>query len=233
MNKKQLLLSVTLAVATMAWGQTSLELPSSYINNNTYGGINNLPPDIEGSPYLTDEFIRGTVFIENEQPYAAMMRYNAYQDEIQVQGSDGISSLFKRDYVWAEIGGQSFRIETYKDRSGTSKGYFVELNRGKVRLLKRIVREFKEGQPAVSSYSQDTPPRFDEQVTYYMVREGSPAEEVRLRKKDILDFLSSEEVESYIREQKLRLKARACRLRSPAILCRRRLPPQDGFPVAF
>ena len=130
MNKKHWFLAITLTLTTLAWGQTSLELPSSYINNNTYGGVNNsLPPNVEGSPYLTDEFIKGTVFIENEQPYGAMMRYNAYQDEIQVQGSDGISSLFKRDYVWAEIGGQSFRIETYNTRSGTSKGYFVELNR--------------------------------------------------------------------------------------------------------
>jgi hypothetical protein len=207
MIKKQVLLAVTLAAATLAWGQTSLELPSSYINNNTYGGINNLPPDIEGSPYLTDEFVKGTVFVENEKPYAAMMRYNAYQDEIQVQGSDGISSLFKRDYIWAEIGGESFRIQTYGDRTGTSKGYFIELNRGNIRLLKRIVREFKEGQPAVSSYSQDTPPRFDEKVTYYLVREESPAQEVRLRKKDILGFLSSKEVETYVKENKLRLNS--------------------------
>jgi hypothetical protein len=204
---KQLLLAATLTLSSLAYGQTSLELPSSYISNNTYGGINNIPPNIEGSPYLTDDFIRGTVYIENGKPYAAMMRYNAYQDEIQVQGPDGISSLFKRDYVWAEIGGQSFRIETYKDRSGTSKGYFVVLNRGKVRLLKRIVHEFKEGKPAVSSYSEDTPPRFEQDVTYYLVREGSPAEEVRLRKKDILEFLSSKDVEAFVKENKLRLNS--------------------------
>jgi len=208
MNKKLLLLAVGLTLTTLTWGQTALELPSSYINNNTYGGVNNtLPPNVVGSPYFPEEFIKGTVFIENEKPYAAMMRYNAYQDEVQVQGSNGISSLFKREYVWAEIEGQSFRIETYKTRSGTSKGYFVELNRGKVRLLKRIVREFKEGQPAVSTYSEDTPPRFDEEVTYYLVREGSPAQQVRLRKKDVLEFLSSKEVESYVKENKLKLKS--------------------------
>lgn len=207
MIKKHVLLAAALAITALGFGQTSLELPSSYINNNTYGGVNNLPPNIEGSPYLTDDFIKGTVFVENEKPYGAMMRYNAYQDEIQVKGSDGISSLFKREYVWAEIGGQSFRIETYNDRSGTSKGYFVELNRGKVRLLKRIERVFKEGQAAVSSYSEDTPPRFEEEVTYYLIREGSPAEAIRLRKKDVLDFLSSEEVESYVKENKLRLKS--------------------------
>ena len=208
MNKKHLLLSLTLTLTTLAWAQTALELPSSYINNNTYGGVNNsLPPNVEGSPYMPEDFVKGTVFIEGETPYAAMMRYNAYQDEIQVKSPAGISSLFKREYVWAEIEGKSFRIETYKSRSGTSKGYFVELNRGEVRLLKRIVREFKEGQPAVSSYSDDTPPRFDEEVTYYLAREGSPAEEIRLRKKDVLEFLSSKEAEAFVKENKLRLKS--------------------------
>lgn len=207
MNKKILLLAGTLAVTCLAFGQTSLELPSAYINNNTYGGVNNLPPDIEGSPYLTDEFIMGTVFIKNENPYSAMMRFNAYQDEIQVKASDGISSLFKREYIWAEIGGQSFKIETYKDRSGTSRGYFVELNQGKIRLLKRVIREFKMGQPAVSSYSEDTPSRFDQKVTYYLINEGDPAEEVRLRKKDVLGFLSSKDVDSFVKENKLKLKS--------------------------
>jgi hypothetical protein len=208
MNKRLLIMTVTLTATMLTWGQTALELPSSYINNNTYGGINNnLPANIEGSPYLTDEFIKGTVFIEDEKPYSAMMRYNAYQDEIQVKSTNGISSLFKRDYVWAEIGGQSFRIETYTTRSGTSKGYFVELNRGEVRLLKRIEREFKEGQPAVSSYSEDTPPRFDEEITYYLMREGAPAEEVRLRKKDVLSFLSSKDAETFVKENKLKLKS--------------------------
>ena len=74
-------------------------------------------------------------------------------------------------------------------------------------MLKRIVREFKEGQPAVSSYSEDTPPRFDEEVSYYLIREGSPAEEIRLRKKDVLEFLSSKKAEAYVKENKLRLKS--------------------------
>ncbi len=206
MNQKHLLLAVTLAVTPLANAQVSMELPTSYINNNTYGGVNNLPPNIEGSPYLTDDFVKGTVFIENEKPYTAMMRYNAYQDEIQVQGSDGISSLFKRDYVWAVIGGQTFKIEDYKSRSGTTKGYFIEMNQGKVRLLKRIVHIFREGQEASSTYSQDIPPRFDQEVTYYLAREGSPAEEVRLRKKDILNYLGSKEAESFVKENKIRLK---------------------------
>ena len=208
MNPKITLLALGLAIAPVATAQVSLELPSSYVNTTTTGGLNDLPPNVEGSPYLNYTFTRGTVYIENEKPYPAMMRYNAYQDEIQVQGTDGLSSLFKRDYVSAVIGGDTFIIAEYEGNYGTTKGYFIQLNRGEVQLLKRIRHEFREAEEATSSYSQGKPPRFDQEVTYYLIREGSPAQEVRLRKKDILEFLSGNKAaEDYVKENRLRLKS--------------------------
>ncbi len=207
MNPKITLLALGLAITPMATAQVNLELPSSYVNTTTSGGLNTLPPNVEGSPYLTENFVQGTVFIEDEKPYPAMMRYNAYQDEIQVRGSQGLSSLFKRDYVWAVIGPHTFRIEEYERKSQTTQGYFIELNRGDLRLLKRITHVFREAEEAASSYSQGKPPRFEEEVSYYLIKEGGPAREVRLRKKDILGFLSSKEAESYVKENKFRLKS--------------------------
>jgi hypothetical protein len=207
MKKGHVLLALTLAAMPLVSAQTALDLPSNYLSNNTSGGVNNLPPNVQGSPYLTDEFVRGTVYSEGEKPYPAMMRYNAYQDEMQVQGSGGITTLFKRDYVWAVLGGETFRIESYEAGSGERQGYFVELNPGKARLLKRYRREFREGEAAVSSYSQGQPPRFDEEITYYLAREGSPAKEIKLRKKDVLGALSSPEAEAFVQENKLKLKS--------------------------
>lgn len=207
MTKKLAILALGLSITTLGTSQVSLELPSEYVNNSTKGGLNTLPDNVVGSPYLTDDFQKGMVYIENEDPYSAMMRYNAYQDEIQVQGSNGITSLFKRDYVWAEINGEKFRIEQYQSKSGTTKGYFVELNEGRTRLLKRYEREFREGQEAASSYSKARPPRFDEKTIYYLAQEGSPAQEIKLNKKDISGILSSPDAATFIKDQKLKLKS--------------------------
>lgn len=208
MNKKYLIFVLGLALATPLAAQTSLDLPSEYLRNNTSGGVNdNLPPNLEGSPYLDDDFKRGMVYTENEKPYPAMMRYNAYQDEIQIKGANGISSLFMRDYVWAELGGETFKIASYEKGSGTAKGYFVVMNEGRTRLLKKYNKVFKEEVPASSSYSQAKPPRFEDAITYYLAEEGSPAREVKLKKKDILNVLSSKEAESFIKENKLGLKS--------------------------
>ena len=208
MNKKHLILAMGLALATPLTAQTSFELPSEYLRNNTTGGVNDgLPANLEGSPYLTDDFIRSTVYTENEAPYPAMLRYNAYQDELQVQGANGIGSLFMRDYVWAELGGETFRIESYEKGSGTAKGYFVEMNQGDTRLLKRYQKVFMEAVPASSSYSQDKPARFDDDITYYLARKGSPAKEIKLRKKDIEQLLDSKEALDFIKKNKLKLKS--------------------------
>ena len=55
-----------------------------------------------------------------------MMCFYAYQDENQVQGPDGISTLFLRDSLRAELNGETLKIETYKKGSGTVQGYFFE-----------------------------------------------------------------------------------------------------------
>ena len=208
MKKKHLILALGLALASPLTAQTSLDLPAEYLRNNTAGGVNNnLPANLVGSPYLTDDFKRGMVYMENETPYPAMMRYNAYQDEIQVQSADGISTLFMRDNIWAELNGETIKIETYEKGSGTAQGYFFELNKGATRLLKKHKRVFTEAVPASSSYAQDKPPSFDDDITYYLAQEGVPAKEIKLKKKDIEEILTSKQAQAYIKENKMKLKS--------------------------
>lgn len=186
---------------------TSLELPTEYLNNSTSGGLNTIPSNIEGTPYLTEDFQNGRIYVENNTPYAARLRYNAYQDEIQVQNGEGITSLFKRESLWAELGVKTFKYFRYQTNSGIANGYFVELNPGSTRLLKRCEKVFREAQEASSSYSQDKPARFDDVVSYYLLHNQNPAQKVRLRKNDILEILGSEEAEAYVKKKKLKLKS--------------------------
>ena len=203
-----MILTLGLALASPLSAQTSLDLPTEYLRNNSTGGVNsNLPSNLVGSPYLTDDFRRGMVHMGNETPYPAMMRYNAYQDEIQVQSGEGISTLFMRDNIWAELNGETIRIETYEKGSGTAQGYFFELNKGATRLLKKHKRVFMEAVPATSSYTQDKPPSFDDDITYYLAQEGVPAKEIKLKKKDVAEILNSKEAQAYIKENKMKLKS--------------------------
>ncbi|WP_188370675.1 hypothetical protein [Muriicola marianensis] len=206
MIKKNLMLVFALG-ASFAFGQ-NIELPTEYINNTTLGGINNLPENVQGSPYANEEFVLGKVFAEGQQPYNGLLRFNAYQDGIEMKTDKGVITLLKREYLSAEIGGKLYRIENYKNNGAIRKAYFVEMNKGKARLLFRQHKEFVEERAAISSYSKDQPAKFDDDNSYYIITEGNPGVEVRLRSKDILAALPDhqKEVEDFSKKNKLKMK---------------------------
>ena len=134
MIRKNLMLILALG-ASYAYGQ-NIDLPTEYINNTTLGGVNNLPDNVEGSPYVNEEFVLGKVYAEGQDPYNGLLRYNAYQDGIEMKTAKGIITLLKREYLSAEIGGDLYRIENYDNNGAIRKAYFVEKNKGKARILR-------------------------------------------------------------------------------------------------
>lgn len=193
--------------ATYTYGQ-NIELPTEYINNTTLGGVNNLPPNVQGSPYSNDEFVLGKVYAEGQKPYNGLLRYNAYQDGIEMKTDKGVITLLKREYLTAEINGKLYRIENYRNNGAIRKTYFVEKNTGKARLLYKERKEFIEERAATSSYSKDQPAKFQEDNAYYLITEGNPGVEVKLKSKDILSALPDhkKEVETFVKKNKNKMK---------------------------
>ena len=206
MIKRNLMLVLALGT-TMAYGQ-NIDLPTEYINNTTLGGVNNLPDNVEGSPYVNEEFVLGKVYAEGQDPYNGLLRYNAYQDGIEMKTDKGIITLLKREYLSAEIGGNLYRIENYDKNGAIRKAYFVEKNKGKARLLLKQEKEFVPERPATSSYSQDKPAKFDDNESYYLVTEGKAGVEIKLRGKDIVSALPDhqKEVEAFAKKNKNKMK---------------------------
>ncbi len=207
MIKKVLFTVLAITVAHATYGQTlNVNLPPDYLSNNTLGGKNNIPADVQGSPYIVEDFLVGTVFIK-EESYNAEMRYNAYLDEVQAKTQGQVTSLLKRDYVSARIGNQLYTIVEYADNGATRQGYFVELNPGKTRLLLQQKKKFVQAVKAESTYKSDTPAKFVEQKEYFLKVGDEPAVRVRLKKKDILAQLGNKkEMDKFISENGLKLK---------------------------
>lgn len=207
MIRKNITLALALT-ASFAFAQ-NIELPTEYINNTTLGGINSgLPANVQGSPYANEEFVIGKVFVNDDQPYTGLLRYNAYQDGIEMQTEKGIITLLKRDYLKAQISGKLYLIENYKANGAIRKTYFVELNQGNARLLFKQRKKFIEERLATSSYSKDQPAKFEDQTSYYIITEGNAATEVRLKGKEIVGALPDhkKELNAFIKSNKLKLK---------------------------
>ena len=190
--------------------QVQVDLPSNYVQN-TVLGKNGLPSNVIGSPYFIETFNYGSVLVEGSESYKALMRYNAYTDEIEMKNSDNtITALMKRDYIKARFNNETYGIYAYDDGKSEKQGYFlVKSEVGDFVLLQRRKKMLREGKQATSSYSSDTPPSFDDLEKFYLKVGEEVAQPIRLKKKDILNALPSamkSKAETYVKENKTKLK---------------------------
>ncbi|MBN2236061.1 MAG: hypothetical protein JW729_00790 [Bacteroidales bacterium] len=166
--------------------------------------------EIEGSPYLRNEFQNGYVLTSTNIKYQDVpLRYNIYNDEIEFQMDDNVLALDNPDnYQEVAIGGDIFINCPIKGGSNNASSYFIRLNnQKKLVLLKRFGIEFL---PAKSpqGYVDAKPATFKKMpVSYYVKFEGKPAEEIG-NLKSLLSLFGdkSTEMETYIKKEKLKLR---------------------------
>lgn len=202
------LIAATLINSSSLFAQ-NIELPTRYVQNTNLG-VNNIPENVKGSPYLNEVFSIGTVQIKSNEAYQAPMRYNAFNDEIEMKDGSQTIALMKRDYIKATINSELFAINSFKENGSLKQGYFVELNQGDAQLLHRKKIILKEGREATSSYSNDLPAQFDEQFSYFLKIGEQEALPIKLKAKDILSAFKGDsqyqKLEKYIKENRLKLK---------------------------
>lgn len=207
MKRKKLSIVFTLFIA-FSYAQ-NIELPTDYISSTTTGGLNSaIPSNVQGSPYANEEFVIGKVFVNDDKPYNGILRYNAYSDGIEMKTENGIITLLKRSYLKARIGGKLYLIESYMVNGAMRKTYFVEMNKGNARLLLKQGKKFVEARSASSSYTKDQPAKFENELTYYIITEGNPGIEVRLKVKEVVQALPDhkKEVQAFVKNNKLKMK---------------------------
>ena len=205
------LITLALLISGTAIGQatTRVDLPTEYVRNTTVGN-NVLPENVQGSPYLSEGFVNGMVHTDKGKPYAAMLRYNGYSDQIEMKDMDKTISLLKRDYISATIAGKKYAIKNYKGKDAEKQGYFVVLNEGGFQLLLKQEKEFVDGKEANTSYGNSIPAKFVEKNTYFLKNGDMAAVETKLKKKDILKLLENrQELLDFVSDNGLKLKTEA------------------------
>ena len=165
-----------------------------------------LPPDMTDSPYDNEAYQLGKIVIRDSIEQNAMLRYDAYRDNIEIQEQGGNYALFKRDYIRAVINGEHYGIFTYVSGKGQQKqGYFVQLTEGTVLLLKRKSKTFHYGTQG-DGYTKAKPPRFKDKIDYYIQKGDALAEPIKLRKKTVLETLgNTQKANKIVKELKLNL----------------------------
>ncbi len=196
----------SLFLSAFAVSAQNVDLPTDFIRN-TLDGKNDRQTNVTGSPYHNENFQPGTVTIADKS-FDTYVRYNGLEDVFEIKNQAGeISALIRRPDIKVTLDGKQHKIETFLDGNDMSKQrYFVILAEGENKFLKNEGIEYKEAQQASSSYSQSKPASLVPYTKYYIKKGDGKAEEIKLRKKSILNILDDDRAKNYVKENKLKLK---------------------------
>jgi hypothetical protein len=149
---------------------------------NSAGGLGY--GDIQGSPYYTEEFVEGTVYLKNGTVTSLPLKYDLYLDEIEFLKEDRTYWVIKNEVECIELGEESIYPE--------NSVYYFSRETGRYSLYIRKKVSFVPKVPP-QGYAEEIPDRFDREVDeYYLKEENMPAREIR-NKKGLLALLGDDE----------------------------------------
>ena len=165
--------------------------------------------DIQGSPYDPADFVAGEFLMDGQPSLGLNMRYNMYDDEIEVKEDDGTITAFLRNTTTSfRIGDRLYRPFKYTEDGLTKDANFEVLVDGDIKLLKRRQVVLIPPEKAPTPNQQDRAAKFIEQTEYYTVRgEGAPVP-FKEKKGELLELFPehASEIKSLIKEQNLKVK---------------------------
>jgi hypothetical protein len=162
--------------------------------------------NIQGTPYLEEDFVKGTVLTTDSILYSDVpLRYNRFDDELEFQKYDKTyvidpKSILKR----AEFGGIVLTCAEYMIKEKSANGFFQVITEGRAVLyIKHSIKFVKK--EAEKAFVGAKPARFDyPDETYYISVDGNPAIKVTGNKNFCQLFSGKEsEIETYCKKEKI------------------------------
>ena len=170
--------------------------------------------DVEGSPYLNNEFKNSLVSMKNGDTLSdAQLRFNIFMGNFEFRKQGTIYQLINgTDIREIEHQGRSFVYTPYHAASGKRyESFLIRLVEGPCNIYKRPRVQFKGPQPAQTSFHNPKPPRFEKEDPLYFIRfsdQETPREIESLRRRRFLDHFGerADKLKEYIKEQDIDLK---------------------------
>lgn len=203
--KKKICVLVSIIISISNYAQ-NFELPNELVRQKVLN--NNIAKDVQGTPFYNDAFLLGTIYKNDNKSFKAYLRYDAFNDEMQMKQNEDIKALSKFENDKVEIANTIYEVQSYFKDGSDQTGYFINLTKqGTTRLLMHKSKKFVEGVKAQNSYSTDKPPMFKDDISYYLMKNDS-LNLVALSKKNVLTLLEDKkkELDTYISDNKLKLK---------------------------
>lgn len=183
------------------------------LSTNGTGGVISLGPDVEGSPYLNEEWQKAVVETTNDETIETTARYRYYDNTVEIKKEDDekIYALGKNFTKSITIGNKHFVTLNYQDEKGNLKsGFFELLAEGQLYFL---IQYEKMVIDAVNDGYRSSPMRIKAKRNFLAYNQSNKkmVALTRLNKKSISPLFGSDskKVEDYAKKKKLSFKKSA------------------------
>ena len=159
--------------------------------------------DVDGSPYLNEEFIDGVIYMRDTLTIKLPLRYNIYTDEMEYQ-LKGINFVVAnpQDVSKIVIGKSVFVYQPYIKNGG----YFELFESGKCLLVQKKSVAFKPAEGPKAITGAPTPAQFlRKSDSYYLVKDKSQV--VRIENlKSLLKALEDQKdkMDAFVNQQQIK-----------------------------
>jgi hypothetical protein len=169
-----------------------------------------LKSDIEGSPFLSEEFTDGSLITTDSVMYNNIpLRYNIFNDEMEfLQNTPGAVPMVisnPRKFIYFILEDKVFIYTAFLNNNKPGSGYFEVLNEGRCQVLLRRNTVYAEEEKS-QGYNYTKPARFEvKNHQYYLRINNNIPEEFSLRRGSILQIFSNKksDIEHFVKENRL------------------------------
>lgn len=163
---------------------------------------------IQGTPFLNENFQKGTVTLKGNEVINVLLRYDVLNEDMEIRtglDDEEIYLLPQKEGTEYTIGEENFRYRTLNNGEQI-KGYFREHYKGeKVEFLEKISAVITDPVKAQTGYQKDRPARIVLEEKYFLLLENGEVKEVKLKTKDFIKALpDSKAVRAYLSENKVK-----------------------------
>lgn len=177
--------------------------------------------EIKGSPYLNDTFEAGQYYLNDESQGNFYLRYNVYNDQIEILTDASPQNLEREDPVYDAflktdnskviLNGKTIKSYYYNDENGnTTNSYFVEVNEtDKYVLLVRKRCVLTPAEKAATPNQADRAARFTIYDDYYMLDKSEQyPQKIELKTRKFLNAFPKQAnaLKAYMKQEDINLK---------------------------
>jgi len=164
--------------------------------------------DIEGSPYLNDEFMDGTIYTTSKTQYQNIpLRYNIFNDNLEFKTpEDQVMSIAAPEIVESAVFGEyKMCYVPYTISKKMKRGFLKELVNGKVSLYAKPEILYKKPVEP-EAYKDAEPAKFLRKSDSYFIRVGKEEAKKFDNKKELIDIFPDHQkkVADFIKKNKIK-----------------------------